>query len=269
MKKVKDIILREYKALLVLSGVQLVIFLIAIILDRVAPGCNLRLQFPDRVYDLLYLYPWQEELYSNLFLIFALVYPFFFLYRRMKEVLQAVFAVKGRDRQKTESGRMLMQGLGASVVHSLVCCLVLFLENVLFFMIEGNRLVLGLAAVFFFRLFWIGLIYMVIALFIAVCTEELESCEDINIVVLLLPYVMARMHSLIRFFADQVAASNKKISEPELVETWIRRLNALQALAPVTWCTPGIRYPVWYILFGVLLVLILGLAAVSIFMDVR
>lgn len=267
MKKVKDVILREYKALLVLSGVLLVIFLIAVILDRAAPGCNLRLQFPDRVYDLLYLYPWQEELYSNLFLFFALMFPFFFLYRRMKEVLQTVFAVKGK--KEMWAGKILMQGLGVSVVHSLLSCLILFLENALFFVIEGNGLMPQLAGGFFFRLFWISLIYMVIALFIAVCTEEMESCEDINIVVLLLPYVMARMHSLIRFFADQVVASNKKISEPELVETWIRRLNALQVLAPVTWCTPGIGYPVWYILFGVLLVLILGLAAISIFMDKR
>lgn len=264
-----DYILQGYRAYLIVFGAGWIVFLISILLDHVAPGCNLRLQFPDRVYDLLYLYPWQEELYSNLFLMGTLVFPFFFLYGRMKEVARLVFGIRGETAEIGKRKALLARKMGLAVLGAFVICLVLFLENAVFFLIEGNGLHPGLAWGFFFRLFWISLIYMVIAMFAAACADELETCEDMNMILLLLPYVLARMHSLIRFFSDQIAASNRVLKEPELVETWIRRLGSLQVLAPVTWCSPGIQYPVWYGVCAALLAVILGVAGISIFLDAQ
>lgn len=268
MIKIKDDMIRECRILLVISGIFLLFFLISLIVDHVAPGCNLHLQFPDRVYDLLYLYPWQEELYSNLFLMGSLIVPFFFLYRRMMQISKGVFGIRSMVVEKPGERRTgLFQRLGLCLLDSLVFCLALFLENALFFLIVKNDLMRELAWGFFYRMLAIEWIYMVIAFFVAACAEELEICEDVNLIILLFPYVMARMHSLIRFFSDQIVASNRKLKQPELVETWIRRLTSLQVLSPVTWSTPGISYPVWYWVCAVSLAVILGVAAISMFTD--
>lgn len=269
MKKIKEIVVREYKALLIWIGINLAVFLLSVILDHAAPVCNVKLQFPDRVYDLLYLYPWQEELYSNLFLMVSLVFPFFFLYRRMMDVAGMVFGLRNENTGRTGRGKLLFHKLGPVVLKPLVICLALFAESAIFFLLEGNRLLPGLALEYFFRLFLVSLAYMALALFAAACAEEIGACEDMSLVFLLLPYVMARLHSLIRFFSDQVTASHKKLSDPELVETWIHRLTSLQVLSPAAWCTPGIGYPVWYAVCAAVISVILAVAAISMLMDVR
>lgn len=270
MNKMMDLILHRFKVLMILCITCMAVFLLSLILDRFAPGCNQKLEFPDRVIDLLYLYPWQDELYSNLFNMSALVFPFFYLYFGMKEVAQAMFGIRFRTFEDAGAKRaVLLYNLGSYVAKSLVTCMILFLENAVLFLIMGNRIMVGIAWGFFARLFGVGLIYIMLALFAAACVQELETCSDVSLVMLLLPYVLARMHSLIRFFADQVEASNKKLAEPEVVDTWIRRLGSLQALAPVTWCVPGMHYPAWYGLCGLLLAVSLGVAGISILMDSR
>lgn len=241
-------------------------YILAAIVDAVAPECNLHMQFSDTVRHFLSLYEWQEELYSNLWCIFAVGYPFFFLYQRMAGFSRSLLREgDGMEKAGVTGGQVLFSKLAVWAVRSLTECLVLFVENAMFFIFLKNKEMAAIAGWYYIRLFAVSLIYLALALFAASCSAEVEHCEELCLVALLLPFVLARMYAWVQLFADRMMASGGRLPDADRIYTAIQRLSSLQIFAPVTWCYAGMHFPVAYGLCGIAITVVLGVTGYSIY----
>ena len=209
---------RKYISDIVIPAVLLaVLFLVSVIVDYLVPSFNSRyMRWPDMVKNLLSLPAWSRSLYGNIWQIFSLFYPFFLVYRVMtglagaiieEERLETVVYLKNLSIDRN----VLIQAKGILwVVQSFAICLVLMIENVLFFLILRAGQMAVTVLKYYTDLFLVSLIYMAIALFLASFSQRESICEDKIFGVLVIPFLLARMYAVAGFMADLLVVAKRE-----------------------------------------------------------
>ena len=248
-----------------------VIFVLSIIIDHLTPVVNTVLNIPDAFRDFFALYAWQGQLYSNIFNIFAIIYPFIFTYTLMSSYYTSII-----DEEQYETviymrnlgisrGDMQLAKLFVGLTKALSICIVILLENTIFFLILKNHTMLRISCIYCFELFAIGVIYMSIAMFISSYSINKDNCETISLAIILIPFIFARIHALLKLFTDLQVNSGKRVLKLDIILNAISKLKALQLLSPVIWCFPGQKTSGAYGICALVLIIILTITGYSIY----
>ncbi len=255
-------------------AIFLLIFIVSVVVDTVVPGFNYRyMRWPDIVKNLLAMPSWNHCLYANLWQIAAMVYPFFLIYEMMSGLTDAVLE---EDRLETAVYmRGLSVGRGAvvcgkfllRVIVLLVSCALLFLENMLFFLFLDLDRMIAIAGKYAVLLAGVSIFYMMAALFLASFHEEEGRCRSMIQVLLVLTFLLARLHVVVDFLAELLVMTGR-------TGIWIDTLNkvssvlgGLDVLAPLVWCWPNVPLQQAYAAGGVLIALICGVTGYSIYVH--
>ena len=179
-------------------------FVLSAIFDLVFPGVNSHLGFPQAIDSFLLFYDWHEHLYANIWNLFAFVFPFIFVY-----ILMLDYSCSIVEEEEFETltymrslgiGReiILLSKLLVRLAWVLAVCVALFVENLLFFLVLGEKKMLAIAGVYSLKLFLVGLLHFAFALFVAACSVREKSCTITCGVIVLFEFVFARLHSYVR-----------------------------------------------------------------------
>lgn len=264
---------RKYISDIVIPAVLLaVLFLVSVIVDYLVPSFNSRyMRWPDMVKNLLSLPAWSRSLYGNIWQIFSLFYPFFLVYRVMtglagaiieEERLETVVYLKNLSIDRN----VLIQAKGILwVVQSFAICLVLMIENVLFFLILRAGQMAVTVLKYYTDLFLVSLIYMAIALFLASFSQRESICEDKIFGVLVIPFLLARMYAVAGFMADLLVVAKREGKITDTINMIAEKLKVMTVISPLTWCWPEIQINGLYVLIGIIVTVIMATAAYSIY----
>ena len=222
----------------------LVCFVLSFIIDLVFPSFNAHFDFPQSIDSFLVFYDWHEHLYSNLWSLFAFVFPYIFIFILMVEYSCSVVEEEEFETlsymRSLGIGRetILISKLLVRLAWSLILCVALFLENLLFFIVINERKMILIAGIYSLKLFLVGLLHFTFALFIAACSVREKNCTIASGVVVLIEFVIARLHSYVRLLADTLFVSGKKYNEIDWLYTISAKLEALKILSPIKLCYP-------------------------------
>lgn len=264
---------RKYISNIVIPAVLLVVlFLVSVIVDYFVPAFNSRyMRWPDMVKNLLSLSAWSRNLYGNIWQIFSLIYPFFLVYEVMSGLAGAIIEEERLETvvylKNLSIGRnVLMQTKGLIwLVQSFTICLLLMIENMLFFlMLRAAHMTLTVLR-YYTALFLVSLIYMAIALFLASFSKRESICEDKIFGVLVIPFLLARMYAIAGFMADILVAAKREGKITDMLYIIADKLKTMTVISPLTWCWQEIRVNGLYILCGIAVTVIMATAAYSIY----
>ena len=219
-------------------------FVLSAIFDLVFPGINSIFDFPQAIDSFLLFYDWNEHLYINIWNLFVFVFPFIFIY-----VLMLDYSCSIVEEEEFETltymrslgiGRetLLISKLLVRLAWVLAVCFVLLVENLLFFLILGEKKMIVTAAVFCLKLFLVGILHFTFALFVAACSAREKSCTITCGVIVLFEFVFARLHSYVRLLADTLFVSGKKYNEIEWLYGISAKLESLKIFCPIKLCYP-------------------------------
>lgn len=246
-------------------------FIISIILELIFPKLNTYLNFPDIIKDFFALYYWQSHLFSNLWNMFAVIFPFTYYYELMtglsksvimEERLETVIYMRNLGISRST---MLLTKFGIWSIYSLLNCVIIFVENMLFFVIIRNNNMIKTAGIYSIRLFVIGIIYLSIALFIASFTGHEKDSENISISVIIIPFLIARIHAFIRLFADLLTLSGKSYKGLDKLYNVADSLTPLHLICPMFWTYPGQRINLSYVICASAITIIMLFTGYSIY----
>lgn len=249
-----------------------VLFVISVIVDKFFPVVNYRyMRWPDMVKNLFSLPAWNRCLYGNIWQVFSLFYPFFMVYTVMsglagaiieEERLETVVYLKNLSIERNVL--MLTKGF-LWIVQSLVICLALMLENLLFFLL----LQVGQMAVsvlkYYTGLFLVSLIYMAIALFLASFSKRERVCEDKIFAILVIPFLLARIYAVVGFMGELLVATNREGNVTDIIGMISEKLKVLTVVSPLVWSWPDIQINGLYVFCGIAVAIIMTVAAYSIY----
>lgn len=264
---------RKYISNIVIPVVLLaVLFLVSAVVDYFVPAFNSRyMRWPDMVKNLLSLPAWNRSLYGNIWQIFSLGYPFFLIYKVMSGLAGAIIEEERLEtvvylKNLSIDRNVLMQAKGLVwLAQSFVICLVLTMENVLFFlMLRADQMTLTVLR-YYTGLFLVSLIYMAVALFMASFSQRESTCEDKIFGVLVIPFLLARMYAIAGFMADVLVAAKREGKITDTINMIADKLKVMTVISPLTWCWQEIRINGLYILCGIVVTVVMTIAAYSIY----
>lgn len=264
---------RKYISNIVISAVLLaVLFLASIIADCFVPVFNSQyMRWSDMIKNLLSLPAWKGNLYGNIWQVFSLIYPFFFIYEVMSGLAGAIIEEERLEtvvylKNLSISRNVLMQTKGLIwIIQSFTICLLLMIENMLFFLILRAAHMVLVVFQYYTALFLVSLIYMAIALFLASFSQRESVCEDKIFGVLVIPFLLARMYAIAGFMADIMVATKREGKIIDIIYMIADKLKVMTVLSPLTWCWQEVRVNGLYILCGIVVTVIMTTAAYSIY----
>ncbi len=249
-----------------------VLFVISILVDRLAPVVNYRyMRWPDMVKDLLGLPSWNRNLYVNLWQILALIHPFYVIYTMMTGLSGSVISEERMETvvylKNLSIGRSVL--LGSKVLiwlaWLLIVSLVLGIENLLFFKVLRADQLLWTSFRYYMQLGLAALAYMAIALFLASFQKLESTCEDHIFAILILSFLLARLHAVIGLFGTLLTQTGREGKVLDTVYMLANKLQVLTLVSPMTWCWPAISVERNFIVCGVLITVILTVMGWSIY----
>lgn len=264
---------RKYISNIVIPAVLLaVLFLVSVVVDYFVPAFNSRyMRWPDMVKNLLSLSAWKGNLYGNIWQVFSLIYPFFLVYEVMSGLAGAIIEEERLETvvylKNLSIGRnVLMRTKGLIwLAESFIICLLLMIENMLFFlMLRAAHMALTVFR-YYTALFLVSLIYMAIALFMASFSQRESICEDKIFGVLAIPFLLARMYAIAGFMADIMVAAKREGKIIDMIYMIADKLKVMTVLSPLTWCWQEIQVNGLYLLCGIVVTVIMTTAAYSIY----
>ena len=246
-------------------------FVLSFIFDLVLPSVNNHFDFPQAIEAFLLFYKWHEHLYSNIWNLFAFIFPFIFIY-----ILMVEFSCCIVEEEEFETlpymrslgiGRetILVSKLIVRFVWLLVLCVALFLENLIFFLLLNEKQMILTAGAFSLKILIIGLFHFTIALFIASCSKREKTCAIACGIIVLAEFLIARLHSYIRLLADTLFVSGKKYNEIEWLYGISAKLEGLKILSPIKLCYPGQTVSMGVGICMVLMAVVFALAGYTIY----
>lgn len=246
-------------------------FVVSIILELIFPKLNAHLNFPDFIKDFFALHYWQSHIYSNLWNMFALVFPFIYFYELMAGLSKSVIT---EERMETviymhnlgvNRGTMLLTKFGIWSIYSLLNCVILFLENMLFFIIIKNYNMIKTAGIYSIRLFTIGIVYLSIALFLASFEGHENDSASTSIAVIIIPFLIARVHALIHLFADILFLSGRSYNGLDKISSVADSLTPLHLICPLFWSYPSQSIRLSYIICAFAITIVMFVTGYSIY----
>lgn len=253
-------------------GVVMVLFILCILMDVLVPEFNKNyMKWPDMLKDLLCLKSWTSHLWFNVWQLFALGYPFYLIYGGMMEIAASV-----TDEERLEtvvylnnagiSRRTLFLGKGLMwVLEVLICCGSLLLINVMTALILGSSQMALNMLQYYALLFLICLIYLTIALFMSACKRVTRVSGDTVLAVLVLPCVVSRVPALLSFFASLLQVTGREGVMADTVAEIGKRIEMLTIVCPLTWCWPAFQGTILHIIFGLVVLVVMFTAGISIY----
>lgn len=249
-----------------------IIFIVSVFVDRVFPEFNNQyMKWPDMTKDLLGLAAWNSHLYVNLWQLTALVYPLFHIYDMMTGLTRSIIEEERLETIVFLHNLSLDRGtvLGAKAVvwllHTLLCMVILFAENLAFLLILHAERMILMVGRYYFTLFAVSLLYITIALFIASFEKQEKSSYNTILVVLIVPLLIARARAVIRFGSALLVATNRGGDFTDKLDWLVGKLGILEVLSPVAWCWPGERISGLFAICGLGVAVVMLTAAVSIY----
>lgn len=245
-----------------------VVFVLSFLMDAMVPVVNrVYMKWPDMVKDLLSLPAWNSNLYVNLWQLFALFYPIIFLYNVVSGLTASIIE---EERLETVtflhnlSVNRLQVLFGKLLVWCAVLCLsllALLVENIIFFLIVGANNMLGAMVEHYLVFLFVGILYSIFAVFLASYHKTELDCEDTISTVMILTFLFARIYTLIQFLSDLFVATGREGAITERMDIIAQKLRILTVASPLTWCWPGVAMDGVYALCGVIVAVILLVAA--------
>lgn len=249
-----------------------IIFIVSVFVDRVFPEFNTRyMKWPDMTKDLLGLAAWNSNLYVNLWQLMALVYPLFHIYDMMTGLTRSIIE---EERLETivylhnlslDRGTVLGTKALVWLLHTLLCMVIMFVENLLFLIILHAERMILMVGRYYVTLLAICLLYMTIALFIASFEKQERASYNTILVVLIVPLLIARIRAVIRFASALLVATNRGGNLTDRLDWLVGKLKMLEVLCPMTWCFPGERVSGLFGICGLGVAVVMLTAAVSIY----
>lgn len=249
-----------------------VTFAVSVFVDQVFPEFNNKyMKWPDMTKDLLGLAAWNSHLYVNLWQLMALVYPLFHIYDMMTGLTRSVIEEERLETIVFLHNLSLDRGtvLGAKsllwLLHTLLCMVIMFVENLLFLIILQAERMIFMVGRYYVTLFAVSLLYLTIALFIASFEKQEKASYNTILVVIIVPLLIARIRAVIRFVSALMVATNRGGNLTDKLDLLVGKLKILEVLSPMTWCWPGERVSGWFALCGLCVAIVMLTAAVSIY----
>lgn len=223
------------------------------------------------VKDLFGLPAWNSNLYGNLWHIIALFYPLYFIY-----VVAAGAADSIVEEERLETivylnnlsiGRdvVLMTKVAERLVISFISCLVLAVENSVFFLLLRSGQMAVTVIKYYTALFLIGWVYIAIAIFVASYSKTEKGCEDKIFAIMIIPFLSARLYAVIGFFGDLLVATGREGKIVDVIGVVSDKLQVLTLISPITWCWPSVQVRGLYVLCGIVVIVFLVTIGYSIY----
>lgn len=256
--------------------ISLLLFAVCMVIDTVFPAFNRNyMKWPDLVKDFICLKPWSGELWLNVWQLFALVYPFYLIYVMMSETAEAITEEErletvvylhnaGIDRKTIFVGKLLIW-----TGEIIACCVSLLLLNVVCAALLGQTQGMKNALAYYASLFLVCMFYQSIALFVAACRGKRNSATDVLTPILILPWLISRIPALFRFFAALLVLTGREGVIVERIETIGYRSEVLTIVSPLTWSWPALKLQGSYVVCGIVLFVVMLIAAFSIYTHKR
>lgn len=256
--------------------ISLLLFAVCMVIDTVFPAFNRNyMKWPDLVKDFICLKPWSGDLWLNVWQLFALVYPFYLIYVMMSETAEAITEEErletvvylhnaGIDRKTIFVGKLLIW-----TGEIIACCVSLLLLNVVCAALLGQTQGMKNALAYYASLFLVSMFYQSIALFVAACRGKKNSASDVLTPILILPWLISRIPALFRFFAALLMLTGREGVIVERIETIGHRSEVLTIVSPLTWSWPALKIQESYVVCGIVLFVVLLIAALSIYTHKR
>ncbi len=263
---------RMVKYVILPAVLSCVLFGICTAVNALFPEFNqMYMRWPEMVKDLLCLKPWSGELWMNVWQLFALFYPFYIIYVIMTEMMEALLEEErletivylhnaGVDR-KTVFGSKLLVWAG----EAFACCVSLLLLHMVFAALLRQQQGVKNIFAFYSVLFLVCMLYLSIALFMAACKAEKEGAADTVMAVLILPWLLSRVPSFMRFLSELLVLTGREGIVAGRLGNLGQRLEIFTILSPLTWSRPALTLPVSYVICGMILFVVLSGTAFSIY----
>lgn len=258
------------------AAVSLVLFVICMAVDAFFPYFNRTyMKWPDMVKDLFSLKPWSGDLWLNIWQLFALVYPIYLVYVMMTEMAEALSEEErletvvylhnaGVDRKTVFWSKMLVW-----TGETFVCCGTLLALHIVFAAALRQPQGMKNAFYYFAILFFICLLYLSIALFMASCRAKQGVTAEQVMAVLILPWLVSRIPAFMCFISELLVLTGREGSLSEQLGDMGQRLEAASILSPLTWSYPAISIERSYFISGIIVSVVLTGTAFSIYMHKR
>lgn len=250
----------------------LALFGISVFVDQVFPTFNRQyMKWPNMTKDLLGLAAWNSHLYVNLWQFLALVYPIYHIYDMMTGLTRSIIEEERLETivylHNLSLDRKTVLGTKSLVwlLHTLLCMVILFAENLLFLMILHAERMIPMVGRYYVTLFAVCLLYITIALFIASFEKQEKASYNTIFAVIIVPLLIARIRAVIRFWAALLTATNRGGDLTDKLDWLVGKLKILEVLSPIAWCWPGVRITGLFVICGLCVAVVMLTAAVSIY----
>lgn len=254
----------------------LLLFLVSLIIEKVMPGFSKEyLKWPDMAQNLLAMGNWNNHVYINLWQIVSLVFPICMVYVVMNGLSCTVVQ---EDRLETmvflqnmSVGRVqvLCSKLLFWIGYAFIIYVALLLENILFFLILGSKYNLLIVVNHYGMLFFVTVIYLMVALFLSSYAQHENSCADSITWILFLSLILSKVGAFVHFVVDLMIMRGQEGDIIGKVDGVADKLDVLIALCPVSWCWAGVEVTGVYMICGVVMAILLCLGAFWIYVGRR
>lgn len=256
--------------------VHLILFVVCIVVDRLFPDFNTNyMKWPDMLKDMICLRSWTSHLWINIWQFLMLAYSFYLIYNIMKEQVQAI-----TEEERLETV-VYLHNAGVSrktlfvakwvtwIGEMALCCLSLALVNIIFAALLRYTQGIWNAMKYYGLLFFLCMLYLSIALFMAACKGKRDVSDDTIASILIIPLLISRLPALLRFFAALLELTGRKGAIVDKISWLGKKTEILTVISPLTWCWPGIQITTVHVIFGVVVFFVMLMAGFSIYIHRR
>lgn len=264
------------KYIILPAVISLLLFAVCMVIDTIFPVFNRNyMRWPDLVKDFICLKPWSGDLWLNVWQLFALVYPFYLVYIMMVETAEAVSEEErletvvylhnaGIERKTIFAGKLLIW-----TAETAACCVSLLLLNVGFAALLRQTQGMRNAIAYYVVLFLVCMLYLSVSLFVAACKAKRETVADVLTLILILPWLVSRIPALFRFFASLLVLTGREGVIVERLGSIGQKCEVLTVVSPLTWSWPALEIQENYVICGIILFVVMLVAAFSIYTHKR
>lgn len=255
---------------------SVILFAVCMAVDGIFPDFNNNyMKWPELLKDLLCLRSWTSHLWLNVWQFFMLVYPFYLIYNIMKEIAQAI---SEEERLETivylhnagvSRGTLFAAKWLVWIGETAFCCFSLAVVNVIMAVVLRYTQGIWNALKYYGILFFVCMLYLSIALFVAACKGKKDVSGDTIAAILIIPLLVSRIPAFLRFFAALLELTGREGTIADKMSQLGTQTEILTTVSPLTWCWPGIQTTAVHIIFGVVVFIVMLTAGFSIYTHRR
>lgn len=246
----------------------LIVFLVSFTIEKLFPDINLRyLKWPDMIQDFLGIGSWNRHVYVNLWNVFAILFPIHLIYVVMsglindliqEERLETIVYLQNLSICRAE---VMLSKLLFWAGYTFSMLLVLLVENVVFFLILGNQLNIGMLIKYYGVMFFSCIVYLAFTLFLSSYSQDEGVCNNTIADVLTYSIVLAKAGPFVHLLADLMVMRGQEGEIIGKLNGVADKLDVLNVMCPVGWCWPGVNIQGLYCVCGVILAIALLVGA--------